>query len=58
MMNLTQKWVRLKSWVIHQAKGLEAKVVFIVDARDEMMPGKKKGINFEEECRVFLCCYK
>ncbi len=38
---------------IHQAKGLEAKVVFLVDARDELMPGKKRGMNLEEERRVF-----
>ncbi len=43
----------VKLMTIHQAKGLESKVVFIVDARDEMMPGKKKGINLEEERRVF-----
>lgn len=43
----------VKLMTIHQAKGLEAKVVFIVDARDEMMPGKKKGSNLEEERRVF-----
>ena len=44
---------KVKLMTIHQAKGLESKVVFIVDARDEMMPGKKKGINLEEERRVF-----
>lgn len=38
---------------IHQAKGLEAKVVFIVDARDELMPGKKHGAELEEERRIF-----
>ena len=43
----------VKLMTIHQAKGLESKVVFIVDARDEMMPGKKKGSNLEEERRVF-----
>ena len=45
---------KVKLMTIHQAKGLESKVVFIVDARDEMMPGKKKGINLEEERRVFF----
>ena len=44
---------KVKLMTIHQAKELESKVVFIVDARDEMMPGKKKGINLEEERRVF-----
>ncbi|MCR5787306.1 MAG: ATP-dependent helicase [Acholeplasmatales bacterium] len=43
----------VKMMTIHQSKGLESKVVFIVDARDEMMPGNKKGINLEEERRVF-----
>lgn len=38
---------------VHQAKGLEAKVVFIVDARDEFMPGKKRGSELEEERRIF-----
>lgn len=44
---------KVKLMTIHQSKGLESKVVFIVDARDEMMPGKKKGVNLEEERRVF-----
>lgn len=38
---------------IHQTKGLEAKIVFLVDAREELMPGKKRGMNLEEERRVF-----
>lgn len=43
----------VKLMTIHQAKGLEARVVFIVEARDELMPGNKKGLDIEEERRVF-----
>ena len=38
---------------IHQAKGLEAKVVFIVEAKESLMPGNKKGLEIEEERNVF-----
>ncbi len=38
---------------IHQAKGLEAKVVFIVEAKESLMPGNKKGLDIEEERNVF-----
>lgn len=38
---------------IHQAKGLEAKVVFIVKAKESLMPGNKKGLEIEEERNVF-----
>ena len=38
---------------IHQAKGLEAKVVFIVEAKESLMPGDKKGLEIEEERNVF-----
>ena len=43
----------VKLMTIHQAKGLEARVVFIVEARNELMPGNKKGLEIEEERRVF-----
>lgn len=38
---------------IHQAKGLEAKVVFVVEAKESLMPGDKKGLEIEEERNVF-----
>ena len=44
-------FVKLMS--IHQSKGLEAKVVIIVDVRDETMPGLQRGSDLEEERRVF-----
>lgn len=38
---------------IHQAKGLENKIVFLVDIRDDIIPGKKNNIDIEEERRIF-----
>ena len=39
---------------IHQAKGLEAKVVFIIDLIDSMFPGRRYEYDLEEERRVFF----
>lgn len=44
---------QVRMMTIHQSKGLEAKVVFIVDARDDVIPGNKYGKELEEERRVF-----
>lgn len=44
---------KVKLMTIHQAKGLEAKIVILVDARDEVIPAKKQGMEIEEERRIF-----
>lgn len=38
---------------IHQAKGLENKVVFLVDMRDAIIPNSNKNTDIEEERRIF-----
>ena len=38
---------------IHQSKGLEAKIIIIVDLIDKIIPGNRNGVDIEEERRVF-----
>ena len=38
---------------IHQSKGLEAKIIIIVDLIDKIIPGQRNDTDIEEERRVF-----
>ena len=38
---------------IHQSKGLEAKIIIMVDLIDNIIPGKRIDTNIEEERRLF-----
>ena len=38
---------------IHQSKGLEAKIIIIVDLIDKIIPGNRDDMDIEEERRIF-----
>ena len=38
---------------IHQSKGLEAKIIIIVDLNDKIIPGNRDDMDIEEERRIF-----